>query len=87
MLTLSSGAFVAAPVGGLLFAIAACLLRLSAHWIYAKSKGQRFDAFDRPVLPPPAVLYTGRGEAYGDTNGDEQVEEEVIRPTTSGKFF
>lgn len=43
------GAFVAAPVGGLLFGFGACILRISFLWVLAKVQGRRFDALDRPV--------------------------------------
>jgi hypothetical protein len=42
------GAFVAAPVGGLLWGFAALLVRLAYRFIDAKRKGMRFDALDRP---------------------------------------
>lgn len=42
------GAFVAAPVGGMIWAIGALLVRLTAQWIYAKAKGERFTGLDRP---------------------------------------
>lgn len=45
------GAFVAAPVGGLLWAAAAFCLRISVQWVLAKVRGKRFDAFDRPAAP------------------------------------
>lgn len=44
------GAFVAAPVGGLLWGFGALALRLSVQWVQAKRKGVRFDALDRPVV-------------------------------------
>ena len=43
------GAFVAAPFGGLLWGFGALILRLTWQWGYAKYKGQRFDALDRPA--------------------------------------
>ncbi|KAK3365424.1 hypothetical protein B0H63DRAFT_540116, partial [Podospora didyma] len=43
------GAFVAAPVGGVLWGFAALALRLSVQWVLAKRAGRRFDALDRPV--------------------------------------
>lgn len=66
VLTLILGAFVAAPVGGLLWAAGAFALRIAFQWIQAKRKGVRFDAFDRPPPPSPA-LYTGREESHGPT--------------------
>lgn len=84
VLTLVVGAFVAAPVGGLLWAAGAFALRIAFQWIQAKRKGARFDAFDRPPPPRPA-LYTGR-------EGSSEDEPEEHGPTFSvssqkGKFF
>lgn len=45
---LKAGAFVAAPIGGLLWGLAAFGLRIGYHFLLAKFKGRRFDAFDRP---------------------------------------
>lgn len=78
------GAFVAAPVGGLLWALAAFGARLGALWIMAKVKGTRFDALDRPAAPD-AAFYTGRGsehDIYRDEDGVERSEVKV-----QGKFF
>lgn len=76
-----SGAFVAAPVGGLLWAFGACALRISFLWIMAKVGGHRFDAFDRPV--PRHVAQPG---AF-----DEQEHTAVLDSSTveghKGKFF
>lgn len=51
------GAFVAAPVGGLLWGCAAFVLRLSIQFILAKVQGHRFTALDRPLRssPDPAL--------------------------------
>ena len=49
------GAFVAAPIGGLVWGFGAFGLRLLIQWIAAKSKGQRFDALDRPSVVPAFV--------------------------------
>lgn len=48
------GAFVAAPVGGLLFAIAGCASRLGFEWAMAKVRGTRFTALDRDEAPAAA---------------------------------
>jgi Na+/proline symporter len=54
------GAFVAAPVGGVLWALATFTLRIGSQWVYAKAKGHRFTALDRPnteaAAQPEAVL-------------------------------
>ena len=42
------GAFVAAPVGGLLWALGAFALRIGYQYAEARHKGKRFDAFDQP---------------------------------------
>ncbi|KAK8204707.1 hypothetical protein HDK77DRAFT_412158 [Phyllosticta capitalensis] len=42
------GAFVAAPVGGLLWAAAAFALRVALAWARARATGTRFAAFDDP---------------------------------------
>lgn len=59
------GAFVAAPVGGLLWGFGAFALRVAFQWVRAKVRGETFDAFDRPVGPPPDELATG-DEDYSD---------------------
>ncbi|KAI9715227.1 MAG: hypothetical protein M1828_000925 [Chrysothrix sp. TS-e1954] len=42
------GAFVAAPVGGFLWAFGALFCRLAFSWIYAKARDERFTALDKP---------------------------------------
>ena len=44
------GAFVAAPVGGMLWAFGAAGLRLAVQWVLCWRKGMRFDGFDRPEV-------------------------------------
>ncbi|KAK5945768.1 hypothetical protein PMZ80_002976 [Knufia obscura] len=84
------GAFVAAPVGGLLWAAAAFALRIGVLWIRAKMSGRRFDAFDKPAAPD-ASFYTGdhstdgvERENFTRTDGDG-VERSVV--DVKGKFF
>lgn len=43
------GAFLAAPLGGLLWGFAAMAIRLTSHFVLAKTHRRRFDALD----PPP----------------------------------
>ncbi|RMZ12823.1 hypothetical protein D0864_00601 [Hortaea werneckii] len=66
------GAFVAAPVGGLVWATAAFVLRISAQWFMAKRKGTRFDSFDKPAAPD-ASFYTGENHSNErwDENGED----------------
>ncbi|KAL6253394.1 hypothetical protein RBB50_001118 [Rhinocladiella similis] len=79
------GAFVAAPVGGLLWGLAAFGARVGVQWVMAKRAGRPFDAFDKPVAPT-AGFYTGHDDAerevYTDTDGVERSEVAV-----KGKFF
>lgn len=49
VLTLFPGAFLAAPVGGLIFAFVALAIRAGRLFVMAKVRGQHFGAFDRPV--------------------------------------
>ncbi|EFY88579.1 urea transporter [Metarhizium acridum CQMa 102] len=44
------GAFVAAPVGGIVWGFGALALRLSFQYIKARLRRERFDALDRPPL-------------------------------------
>jgi hypothetical protein len=80
------GAFVAAPVGGLLFAFAAFAMRLGVHWIKAKATGNRFTALDRPAAPDAAFEPEERSSLdrnlYVDGHGVERTQIDV-----KGKFF
>ena len=71
------GAFVAAPLGGILWALGALALRLSVQYAIARKSGQRFTALDRPVTSESSL-----------DNTDESVEV-VEQPWTykDGKFF
>lgn len=76
------GAFLAAPVGGLVWGFGACALRLAVQWIRARVKGERFTALDKPIAPPAPAFYTGgdrlEGEedAVGVTSGTPAVVQE-----------
>ena len=82
------GAFVAAPVGGLLWALAAFAGRLGLLWIVAKVKHQPFTALDRPAREVSPGFYTGATDVsesqdvYTDEDGVERSEVK-----TKGKFF
>ena len=67
------GAFVAAPLGGLIWGFAALTLRLSLQLMMAKCSGQPFTSLDRPL-----VLETG--------NDDANVED-AANHAEAGKFF
>ncbi|KAJ4312765.1 hypothetical protein N0V94_007274 [Neodidymelliopsis sp. IMI 364377] len=75
------GAFVAAPFGGLLWAFGACAVRISSLWVWAKVKGHRFDALDRPV--PRPLTHPG---AF-DADENDAVLEHTVETGKSGKFF
>ncbi len=78
------GAFVAAPVGGLLWALAAFGARLGALWVMARVKGTRFDALDKPAAPD-AAFYTGRDSEHDMYRDEDGVERSEIK--VKGKFF
>ncbi|KAF3930227.1 hypothetical protein ABW20_dc0104135 [Dactylellina cionopaga] len=67
------GAYVAAPVGGILFMVASCILRLSILWVVAKVKGTRFAGLDRPPVKirENAVVEETEGHFRGD---NEEIE-------------
>ncbi|KAK4649601.1 uncharacterized protein QC761_120420 [Podospora bellae-mahoneyi] len=87
------GAFVAAPVGGILWGFGALGLRLSIQYFSAKRKGVRFDALDKLL-----VVDGGQQQLVGDA---QHVDSGVLRDEaiaddssdapgiakTKGKFF
>ncbi|OTB07314.1 hypothetical protein M426DRAFT_71733 [Hypoxylon sp. CI-4A] len=70
------GAFVAAPIGGLLWGFGALAMRLVVQYTLSKVRGTRFDALDYPAIVPPddsdAVAFTG---------------DEATTTKITGKFF
>lgn len=91
--SMSVGAFVAAPIGGLLWGGGAFALRVGFQWIQAKRKGHIFDAFDRPPLTQPPLHASGAGSFDEGDEGREEPEEpeERIAPISispqKGKFL
>lgn len=82
------GAFVAAPVGGLLFSIAAFLGRISVLWIMAKVGGYRFTALDRPSAPDAAFEPAERHSVdRADSSSERPVGVERTVVDVKGKFF
>lgn len=67
------GAFVAAPIGGIIWGCGALALRLSFQYVLAKKQGRRFDALDPPVEIPPLE--------------EEYSQQESTSPKSAGKFF
>lgn len=71
------GAFVAAPVGGLLFGFAAAAARLACQYLWARGSGVPFDALDRPAS-------RGADSAREDV---DIVRESAQTSKQIGKFF
>ena len=78
------GAFVAAPVGGLLWAFGAFGIRIGAQWLLARSQSRRFEAFNRP--PPYASSVSSQN--YQEDN-NEAVPNSVTQRAlhSKGSFF
>lgn len=79
------GAFVAAPVGGLLWGVGALIVRLTYQYINARVKGIRFDALDRPAYLEQRVEgeneYAVSSEIHSDT------ADGLVTVDHKGKFF
>ncbi|MCJ1407282.1 hypothetical protein MMC19_001353 [Ptychographa xylographoides] len=80
------GAFVAAPVGGLLWGFGALALRLGTQWVMARVQGRRFDALDRPPSPP-ASLFTGQHANPGALDDEREPATMQDASDIKGKFF
>ncbi|CAF9909372.1 MAG: hypothetical protein HETSPECPRED_008964 [Heterodermia speciosa] len=80
---ISPGAFVAAPIGGLLCGFGSFALRIACLWIAAKVKGHRFEAFDRP-RPLEAADYVRRRNVSEE---DQQHMDNDEASSLKGKFF
>ncbi|KAF2717447.1 hypothetical protein K431DRAFT_297764 [Polychaeton citri CBS 116435] len=83
------GAFVAAPVGGLIWAAGAFCLRITVQWCLAKKRGERFDAFDKPAAPD-ASFYTGNAEHAEEPEDYVERDSDGVAKSTvvvKGKFF
>lgn len=79
------GAFVAAPVGGLLWGLGAFILRISFQFIHAKVKGHRFDALDRPAYLDSRVV--GAPEYAESDEIQEDPQDGLVIVHHKGKFF
>ena len=77
------GAFIAAPVGGMLWGFGALALRLTMQWILARSKGHHFDAFDRPDSAASPASYLGGNSPLEER---DTITRESVR-LVKGKFF
>lgn len=68
------GAFVAAPVGGVVSGFIALAVRMGYQLVKANGSGSRFDALDRPVNAHVPVA-------------DSDVQSEAVSTSRAGKFF
>jgi Na+/proline symporter len=73
------GAFVAAPIGGLLWGFGALALRLAIQYIMSRVNGHQFDAFDQPA--PHTTPFVEQDAEY-DTAIEHSVEGKK-----NGRFF
>jgi hypothetical protein len=81
------GAFVAAPVGGVLWGFGALAIRLLYQFSLAKYKGTRFDALDRPAYLDDADRVDGEGEYAGSDEIHEDAQDGLVTVDHKGKFF
>lgn len=77
------GAFVAAPVGGLLWGFGAFAFRVGFQWIRAKLGGHRFDSFDRP----PVSSSSNSRSLEASPDEDLEPVTNVDASSVKGKFF
>lgn len=77
------GAFVAAPIGGLLWGFGSFALRIACLWIAATVKGHRFEAFDRPRSLEAADYVRRRNVSEEDQQHVSNDEASSLK----GKFF
>ncbi|KAI0521141.1 hypothetical protein F5B22DRAFT_39913 [Xylaria bambusicola] len=74
------GAFVVAPVGGIIWGFIALAGRLGYQYVQAKRHGSRFDALERPVSS------AGVSDEHDAINA-AYVQDEVVSTKSAGKFF
>jgi len=79
------GAFVAAPVGGLLWGLGALGVRLAWKYVESRIKGTRFDALDRPIYLNTHVDGENEYAADGEIHSDRA--EGTVTVDHKGKFF
>lgn len=76
------GAFVAAPVGGILWGFGALALRIGFQYVRARLSGKRFDALDRPLAVGGLQLVDPEAGRHSESSSDAP----GIAKST-GKFF
>jgi len=79
------GAFVAAPIGGLLWGFGALAVRLTYQYLDAKIKGHRFDALDRPTYLDNQVEEAPEYAASDEIHSDPR--DGLVTVDHKGKFF
>lgn len=79
------GAFVAAPVGGLVWGFIALAFRLSVQYARARVTGRRFDALDKPLWVSSVV--PGAQEAADQSTGEVESKKDVGLAKETGTFF
>ncbi|KLU92052.1 urea transporter [Magnaporthiopsis poae ATCC 64411] len=80
------GAFVAAPVGGMVFGVIAMLLRVGFLFVQAKASGGQFTAFERP-LEESTTTFSGDRLADGEARDRDSADQEPGIAKSSGRFF
>lgn len=79
------GAFVAAPFGGILWGFGALAVRLALQYFFARARGERFDALDRPDYLRDD---TTSGNEYATSDEiRHDADQGVVTVTHTGKFF
>ncbi|KAI1427235.1 hypothetical protein F5Y12DRAFT_737990 [Xylaria sp. FL1777] len=74
------GAFVAAPVGGVIWGFIALAGRLGFQYAQSKINGSRFDALDRPI--PTGIMSEDH-----DAINPAEIQDEIVSAKSAGKFF
>lgn len=72
------GAFVAAPVGGLLFAAAAFCARITTLWTYARITNTPFTALDKPIWLESAAAANNGVDVYTGAHYDESRDDDDV---------
>lgn len=68
------GAFVIAPVGGVIITLASAALRIAVLYAYSKVTGKEFTALDKPVT----VEVENQDHTYGSIDDDESDTKKVV---------
>lgn len=82
-----AGAFVAAPIGGLLWGLAAFGLRIGYHFLLAKFKGRRFDAFDRSPSETMGSFASREIPQSGNLKRDAETEQPDKQAAKASESF